>query len=160
MPSFDVKSELNSHEVMNGVDQANRVIENRFDFKGTGAKCSLLEGSIILSSKEEFQLHQMLPILKESLAKRRVDLKSLNPEHVEISTGSAKQKILLREGIDQDTAKKIIKIIKSFKSKVQVAIQVESIRVTGKKRDELQEIIKELSSENFNLPLQFENFTD
>tara|TARA_B100000749_G_C18168712_1_gene358975 strand:- start:66 stop:548 length:483 start_codon:yes stop_codon:yes gene_type:complete len=160
MPSFDVKSELNSHEVMNGVDQANRVIENRFDFKGTGAKFSLLEGSIILSSKEEFQLHQMLPILKESLAKRRVDLKSLNPEHVEISTGSAKQKILLREGIDQDTAKKIIKIIKSFKSKVQVAIQGESIRVTGKKRDELQEIIKELSSENFNLPLQFENFRD
>ena len=160
MPSFDVKSELNSHEVMNGVDQANRVIENRFDFKWTGAKFSLLEGSIILSSKEEFQLHQMLPILKESLAKRRVDLKSLNPEHVEISTGSAKQKILLREGIDQDTAKKIIKIIKSFKSKVQVAIQGESIRVTGKKRDELQEIIKELSSENFNLPLQFENFRD
>ena len=160
MPSFDIKSELNSHEVMNGVDQANRVIENRFDFKGTGAKFSLLEGSIILSSKEEFQLHQMLPILKESLAKRRVDLKSLNPEHVEISTGSAKQKILLREGIDQDTAKKIIKIIKSFKSKVQVAIQGESIRVTGKKRDELQEIIKELSSENFNLPLQFENFRD
>ena len=160
MPSFDVKSELNSHEVMNGVDQANRVIENRFDFKGTGAKFSLLEGSIILSSKEEFQLHQMLPILKESLAKRRVDLKSLNPEHVEISTGSAKQKILLREGIDQDTAKKIIKIIKSFKSKVQVAVQGESIRVTGKKRDELQEIIKELSSENFNLPLQFENFRD
>ena len=160
MPSFDVKSELNSHEVMNGVDQANRVIENRFDFKGTGAKFSLLEGSIILSSKEEFQLHQMLPILKESLAKRRVDLKSLNPEHVEISTGSAKQNILLREGIDQDTAKKIIKIIKSFKSKVQVAIQGESIRVTGKKRDELQEIIKELSSENFNLPLQFENFRD
>ena len=160
MPSFDVKSELDSHEVMNGVDQANRVIENRFDFKGTGAKFSLLEGSIVLSSKEEFQLHQMLPILKESLAKRRVDLKSLNPEHVEISTGSAKQKILLREGIDQDTAKKIIKIIKSFKSKVQVAIQGESIRVTGKKRDELQEIIKELSSENFNLPLQFENFRD
>lgn len=160
MPSFDVKSELDSHEVMNGVDQANRVIENRFDFKGTGAKFSLLEGSIILSSKEEFQLHQMLPILKESLAKRRVDLKSLNPEHVEISTGSAKQNILLREGIDQDTAKKIIKIIKSFKSKVQVAIQGESIRVTGKKRDELQEIIKELSSENFNLPLQFENFRD
>ena len=160
MPSFDVKSELNSHEVMNGVDQANRVIENRFDFKGTGAKFSLLEGSIILSSKEEFQLHQMLPILKESLAKRKVDLKSLNPEHIEISAGSAKQKILLREGIDQDTAKKIIKIIKSFKSKVQVAIQGESIRVTGKKRDELQEIIKELSSENFNLPLQFENFRD
>jgi len=160
MPSFDVKSELDSHEVMNGVDQANRVIENRFDFKGTGAKFSLLEGSIVLSSKEEFQLHQMLPILKESLAKRRVDLKSLNPEHVEISTGSAKQNILLREGIDQDTAKKIIKIIKSFKSKVQVAIQGESIRVTGKKRDELQEIIKELSSENFNLPLQFENFRD
>ena len=160
MPSFDVKSELDSHEVMNGVDQANRVIENRFDFKGTGAKFSLLEGSIILSSKEEFQLHQMLPILKESLAKRRVDLKSLNPEHVEISTGSAKQKILLREGIDQDTAKKIVQIIKSLKSKVQVAIQGESIRVSGKKRDDLQSLIQSLKETKFEIPLQFKNFRD
>ena len=77
MPSFDVKSELNAHEVTNGVDQANRVIENRFDFKGTGARFELTDGKITLSSQEEFQLHQMLPILKESLAKRGVDLKSL-----------------------------------------------------------------------------------
>ena len=101
MPSFDVKSELNAHEVTNGVDQANRVIENRFDFKGTGARFELTEGKITLSSQEEFQLHQMLPILKESLAKRGVDLKSLEPSSIEVTTGNAKQDVLLKEGIDQ-----------------------------------------------------------
>ena len=104
MPSFDIKSELNAHEVTNGVDQANRVIENRFDFKGTGARFDLSEGKVTLSSQEEFQLHQMLPILKESLAKRGIDLKSLKIESIEVSTGSAKQEILLKEGIDQEIA--------------------------------------------------------
>ena len=97
MPSFDIKSELNAHEVTNGVDQANRVIENRFDFKGTGARFELTEGKITLSSQEEFQLHQMLPILKESLAKRGVDLKSLEPDSIEVTTGNAKQDVLLKE---------------------------------------------------------------
>ena len=160
MPSFDIKSELNAHEVTNGVDQANRVIENRFDFKGTGAKFELTEGKIILSSQEEFQIHQMLPILKESLAKRGVDLKSLEPDSIEIRTGNAKQDLFLKEGIDQELSKKITQMIKSSKIKVQASVQGESIRVNGKKRDDLQQIIKILKEANFDLPLQFENFRD
>ena len=160
MPSFDIKSELNAHEVTNGVDQANRVIENRFDFKGTGAKFELTEGKIILSSQEEFQIHQMLPILKESLAKRGVDLKSLEPDSIEIRTGNAKQDLFLKEGIDQEISKKITQMIKSSKIKVQASVQGESIRVNGKKRDDLQQIIKILKEANFDLPLQFENFRD
>jgi len=160
MPSFDIKSELNAHEVTNGVDQANRVIENRFDFKGTGARFDLSEGKVTLSSQEEFQLHQMLPILKESLAKRGVDLKSLKIESIEVSTGSAKQEILLKEGIDQEIAKKIMLMIKSSKVKVQASVQGDSIRVNGKKRDDLQQVIEMLKEASFDLPLQFENFRD
>ena len=160
MPSFDVKSELNAHEVTNGVDQANRVIENRFDFKGTGARFELTEGMITLSSQEEFQLPHMLPILKESLAKRGVDLKSLEPDGIEVATGRAKLDVLLKEGIDQELSKKITQMIKSSKIKVQASVQGESIRVNGKKRDDLQQIIKMLKEANFNLPLQFENFRD
>jgi uncharacterized protein YajQ (UPF0234 family) len=160
MPSFDNKSELNAHEVTNGVDQANRVIENRFDFKGTGARFDLSEGKVTLSSQEEFQLHQMLPILKESLAKRGVDLKSLKIESIEVSTGSAKQEILLKEGIDQEIAKKITQMIKSSKVKVQASVQGDSIRVNGKKRDDLQQVIEMLKEASFDLPLQFENFRD
>ncbi|HIA43601.1 MAG TPA: YajQ family cyclic di-GMP-binding protein [Gammaproteobacteria bacterium] len=160
MPSFDIKSELNAHEVTNGVDQANRVIENRFDFKGTGARFDLSEGKVTLSSQEEFQLHQMLPILKESLAKRGVDLKSLKIESIEVSTGSAKQEILLKEGIDQEIAKKIMQMIKSSKVKVQASVQGDSIRVNGKKRDDLQQVIEMLKEASFDLPLQFENFRD
>ena len=160
MPSFDIKSELNAHEVTNGVDQANRVIENRFDFKGTGARFDLSESKVTLSSQEEFQLHQMLPILKESLAKRGVDLKSLKIESIEVSTGSAKQEILLKEGIDQEIAKKITQMIKSSKVKVQASVQGDSIRVNGKKRDDLQQVIEMLKEASFDLPLQFENFRD
>ena len=118
MPSFDIKSELNAHEVTNGIDQANRVIENRFDFKGTGAKFELTEGKVTLSSQEEFQIHQMLPILKESLAKRGVDLKSLKPDSIEITTGNAKQDVFLKVGIDQELSKKISQMIISSKIKV------------------------------------------
>ena len=160
MPSFDIKSELNAHEVTNGVDQANRVIENRFDFKGTGARFDLSEGKVTLSSQEEFQLHQMLPILKESLAKRGVDLKSLKIESIEVSTGSAKQEILLKEGIDQEIAKKITQKINSSKVTVQASVQGDSIRVNGKKRDDLQQVIEMLKEASFDLPLQFENFRD
>ena len=160
MPSFDIKSELNAHEVNNGIDQANRVIENRFDFKGTGAKFELTEGKVTLSSQEEFQIHQMLPILKESLAKRGVDLKSLKPDSIEITTGNAKQDVFLKEGIDQELSKKITQMIKSSKIKVQASVQGESIRVNGKKRVDLQQIMKMLKEANFNLPLQFDNFRD
>tara|TARA_B100001250_G_scaffold84946_1_gene70185 strand:- start:2819 stop:3301 length:483 start_codon:yes stop_codon:yes gene_type:complete len=160
MPSFEIKSELNTHEVANAVDQANRIIQNRFDFKGTGARFDLGEGSISLSSQEEFQLHQMLPILKESLTKRGVDLKCLHLGDVEVSTDNAKQLVTLKEGIDQEAGKKIIQLIKSNKLKVQVSMQGESLRVSGKKRDDLQEVIGIVKKEDFNLALQYENFRD
>ena len=160
MPSFDIKSEINSHELTNGVDQANRIIDNRFDFKGTGAKFTLGEKEIILSSQEEFQLQQMLPILKESLTKRGIDLKILKEEKVDISSGSARQHISLKEGIDKEMAKNIIQKIKSTKIKVQTAVQEESIRVTGKKRDDLQEVMKIIKGRNFDLPLHLSNFRD
>jgi len=160
MPSFDIKSELNTHEVTNGIDQANRVIENRFDFKGTEARFVLSDSKVTLSSREEFQLHQMLPILKESLAKRGVDLKSLKPDSIEIATGIARQDIFLKEGIDQELGKKIIQMIKSSKLKIQASIQGDNIRISGKKRDDLQQVVKMLREANFDLPLQFENFRD
>ena len=160
MPSFEIKSELNTHEVANAVDQANRVIQNRFDFKGTGARFNLGEGSISLSSQEEFQLHQMLPILKESLTKRGIDLKCLHLGDVEVSSGNAKQLVTLKEGIDQESGKRIIQLIKSNKLKVQVSMQGESLRVSGKKRDDLQEVIGIVKKEDFNLALQYENFRD
>ena len=160
MPSFDIKSELNIHEVTNGVDQANRVLDNRFDFKNSGARFNLTDGMITLTAPEEFQLNQMMSILQESLSKRGVDLKSLRPQQVELSIGNARQNILLIEGIDKEISKKIIQIVKALKNKVQVSIQGESLRVTGKKRDDLQKVIQTLKSENIDIPLYFHNLRD
>jgi len=160
MPSFDIKSELDHHEVTNAVDQANRVLQNRFDFKGTGAEFTISDKEINLSAKEEFQIHQMLPVLNESLAKRGVDLKSLKPGDVEVSGSSSQQVITLQEGIDKELAKKITTMIKQSKSKVQASIQGDSVRINGKKRDELQEIIQVIKDQNYDVPLQFVNFRD
>ena len=160
MPSFDIKSEINSHELQNGVDQANRIIDNRFDFKGSGAKFNLDVDCITLTTQEEYQIHQMLPILKESLSKRGVDLKSLDPKEIEVSTGSASQKIDLKQGIDKEIGKKITQLVKLSKMKVQAAIQGEAVRITGKKRDDLQEIMGKIKEENLGSPIQFENFRD
>jgi uncharacterized protein YajQ (UPF0234 family) len=160
MPSFDIKSELDHHEVTNAVDQANRVLQNRFDFKGTGAEFTISDKEINLSAKEEFQIHQMLPVLNESLAKRGVDLKSLKPGEVEVSGSSSQQVITLQEGIDKELAKKITTMIKQSKSKVQASIQGDSVRINGKKRDELQEIIQVIKDQNYDIPLQFVNFRD
>ena len=160
MPSFDIKSELDHHEVTNAVDQANRVLQNRFDFKGTGAEFTISDKEINLSAKEEFQIHQMLPVLNESLAKRGVDLKSLKPGDVEVSGSSSQQVITLQEGIDKELAKKITNMIKQSKSKVQASIQGDSVRINGKKRDELQEIIQVIKDQNYDIPLQFVNFRD
>ncbi len=160
MASFDIKSELDHHEVTNAVDQANRVLQNRFDFKGTGAEFLLIDQTINLSANEEFQIHQMLPILNESLAKRGIDLKSLKPNNIDLSGGSAKQIINLQEGIDKELAKKITTIVKQSKSKVQASIQGDSVRITGKKRDDLQTIIQLIKDQNYDIPLQFVNFRD
>ncbi|MDB3976302.1 YajQ family cyclic di-GMP-binding protein [Gammaproteobacteria bacterium] len=160
MASFDIKSELDHHEVTNAVDQANRVLQNRFDFKGTGAEFTMSDKEINLSAKEEFQIHQMAPILNESLAKRGIDLKSLKPGDVEVSGSSSQQVITLQEGIDKELAKKITTMIKQSKSKVQASIQGDSVRITGKKRDELQDIIQVIKDQNYDIPLQFVNFRD
>jgi len=160
MASFDIKSELDHHEVTNAIDQANRVLQNRFDFKGAGAEFLLIDQTINLSANEEFQIHQMLPILNESLAKRGIDLKSLKPNNIDLSGGSAKQTINLQEGIDKELAKKITTIVKQSKSKVQASIQGDSVRITGKKRDDLQAIIQLIKDQNYDIPLQFVNFRD
>ena len=160
MASFDIKSEIDHHEIMNAVDQANRILQNRFDFKGTGAEFSLADNQITLSAVEEFQIHQMLPILNESLAKRSVDLKSLKPGEVEVATGSANQIMNLQEGIDKELAKKITTLVKQSKSKVQASIQGDSVRITGKKRDDLQQVIQLVKDQNFPVPLQYVNFRD
>jgi len=160
MASFDIKSEIDHHEITNAVDQANRILQNRFDFKGTGAEFSLADNQITLSAVEEFQIHQMLPILHESLAKRSVDLKSLKPGEVEVAAGSASQIMNLQEGIDKELAKKITGLVKQSKSKVQASIQGDSVRITGKKRDDLQQIIQLVKDQNFPVPLQYVNFRD
>ena len=160
MASFDIKSEIDHHEITNAVDQANRILQNRFDFKGTGAEFSLADNQITLSAVEEFQIHQMLPILNESLAKRSVDLKSLKPSEVEVATGTASQIMNLQEGIDKELAKKITALVKQSKSKVQASIQGDSVRITGKKRDDLQQIIQLVKDQNFPVPLQYVNFRE
>jgi|TARA_B110000914_G_scaffold1243_1_gene1099 uncharacterized protein YajQ (UPF0234 family) len=160
MASFDIKSELDSHEVTNAVDQANRVLQNRFDFKGTGAEFKMEDKNILLSAKEEFQIHQMLPILNESITKRGIDIKTLKAGEIEQATGVARQPITLRQGIDKELAKKITSLVKQSKIKVQAAIQGDSVRITGKKRDELQQVIQIVKDQNYDMPLQFINFRD
>ena len=160
MASFDIKSEIDHHEITNAVEQANRILQNRFDFKGTGAEFSINDNQITLSAVEEFQIHQMLPILHESLAKRGVDLKSLKPDEIEVAAGSATQKMNLQEGIDKELAKKITTLVKQSKSKVQASVQGDSVRITGKKRDDLQQIIQMVKDQNYPVPLQYVNFRD
>jgi uncharacterized protein YajQ (UPF0234 family) len=160
MPSFDVVSELDRHELVNAVDQANREIGNRFDFRGTGAKFELAEYAVTLEAPSDFQLKQMLEILTQKLAARRIDLAAMDTQQPEITVSKAKQTVLMRHGIDAEHARKIVKLVKDSKSKVQAAIQGEQVRVTGKKRDDLQEVMRMLKAANVALPLQFTNFRD
>ena len=160
MPSLDIKSEIDSHELLNGIGQANRIVNNRFDFKGKEAKFTLENEVITLYSQEEFQIQQMMPILRESLVKRNIDLKSLKPQKIEVSNASASQKILLIQGIDRDIAKKITQLVKGSKLKIQAQVQGDIVRVSGKKRDHLQTIIAKIKAEKIEIPLQFVNFRD
>lgn len=160
MPSFDVVSEVDLHEIANAVDQANREVETRFDFKGTGAKFELQKDKIQLHAEQDFQLKQMIDVLKTKMAKRKVDLGYLEFGEPVLQLKSAKQTITIRQGIAQDTAKEIVKQIKSSKLKVQTSIQGEQIRVTGKSRDDLQDAIAMLRQTDVKVPLQFINFRD
>lgn len=160
MPSFDVVSEVNMHEVHNAVDQANREVNTRFDFKGSGANFSLNEDIITMYGESDFHLKQMLDILFAKLSKRGVDLACMEINVPEISGKGARQEVKIRQGIDAPLAKKIVKIIKDTKQKVQASIQGDKVRVTGKKRDDLQNIIALLKDTELEMPLQYENFRD
>ncbi len=160
MPSFDIVSELDGHEVTNAVDQANREVGTRFDFKGTGAQFELKESVVTLRAQVEFQLKQMLEILKLKLAKRGVDLSCLAVADPVIAGQTATQLVTLKQGIDTETAKKIQRLIKDSGLKLQAAIQGEQVRVSGKKRDDLQAAIARVRAAKLDLPLQFSNFRD
>jgi uncharacterized protein YajQ (UPF0234 family) len=160
MPSFDIVSNIDQHEVTNAVDQANREINTRFDFKDTNARLELGKEGITLIAPTDFQLKQVDEILRNKLTKRQIDIRSLKYKEVNTNLSEAKQLVEVKQGIEQDNAKKIIKLIKDAGLKVQAAIQGEQIRVTGKKRDDLQDVIALLRGSKVELPLQFVNFRD
>ena len=160
MPSFDIKSEIDKHELTNAVDQANRVLKNRFDFKDANAEFKLNDNSIILTANEDFHIKQMSNVLKEAITKRNLDVRVLKPENIEVANNTARQTVTLQEGIDRELAKNITTLIKKSKLRVQSAIQGETIRITGKKRDDLQNAIQHIKDQKYTTPLQFDNFRD
>lgn len=160
MPSFDVVSEVNHHELSNAVDQANREVTTRFDFKGTGSKFELNDLVISMDTESDFQLQQMYDMLCNKLVKRGIDIACLEKGEPVIQARTATQAIKVIEGIDTPVAKDMVKLIKQNKIKVQAAIQGDQLRVTGKKRDDLQQVIALLKDANISTPLQFKNFRD
>ena len=160
MPSFDVVSEINHHELDNAIDQANREVSTRFDFKGTGARFERSENAITLQAQADFQLHQMLDVLRTKMAKRSIDLQCLDEQEPDVQARTATQVVNIREGLETEDAKKMVKLIKAAKLKVQTAIQGPQLRVTGKKRDDLQAVIALLKDGGFNIPLQYKNYRD
>ena len=160
MPSFDVVSEVDMQEVTNAVDQANREVRTRFDFKGTDSSFSREGVAITLKSESEFQLKQMLDILQGKLTRRGVDIACLAFAAPELVGKEARQVVTVRQGLETDLSRRIVKMIKESKLKVQGAIQGDKVRVTGKKRDDLQKIIASLRDTKFDMPLQYVNFRD
>ncbi len=160
MPSFDIVSETDLQEVRNAVDQANREIATRFDFKGVKASFELADDKILMVGEQEFHLQQMMDILRQKLTKRSVDLSALDAKDPIVALSSARQEVALKQGVDADTARRMVKLIKSGKVKVQAQIQGDQVRVTGKKRDDLQETIALLRAEDWGLPLKYTNFRD
>jgi uncharacterized protein YajQ (UPF0234 family) len=160
MPSFDVVSEIDKHELTNAVDQANRELGSRFDFKGSNARFELDDGTVTQFAPSDFQLKQMLGILRGRLAARGIDLRCLDAAEPEVNLAEARQKIAVKQGIEQPVAKKIVAAIKAAKLKVEAQINGDKLRVSGKKRDDLQAAMALLRAGNFELPLQFDNFRD
>jgi uncharacterized protein YajQ (UPF0234 family) len=144
----------------NAVDQANREISQRFDFKGTDSRFELLDFTVTLHAEVDFQLKQMFEILKLRISKRGIDVACMQPGEPQIALNAARQDVVLRHGIDADTARQLVKLVKDSKLKVQAAIQGDKVRVTGKKRDDLQDAIAMLRKAQLGLPLQFVNFRD
>jgi len=160
MPSFDVVSEVDQHELANAIDQASREITNRFDFKGTSADAKISDGAVVLTADSDFQIQQMHPILYNKLTARSIDIACLDAGKVETSGKGVKQTIKVRVGIDKDIAKKAVGKIKESKIKVQAQVQGEQLRINGKKRDDLQATMKLLEDADLGLPMQFQNFRD
>jgi uncharacterized protein YajQ (UPF0234 family) len=161
MPSFDITSEVNQMELKNAIDQANKEITNRFDFKGSDARVELSELTLTLHADDEFKLKQVMDLLVARCAKRNVDVRAFDPKAIEKASGNkVRQAINVRNGIEQDTSKRIVKLVKESKLKVQASIQGDKLRVTGKSRDDLQAAMALLRQADVDRPLQFNNFRD
>ena len=160
MPSFDTVSEIDHHELTNALDQANKEIGSRYDFKGSNARIEQSDNGLMFHAETKFQLQQMLPVLLQKMSRRGLDVNCLKTGDVIEAAKSAKQPVSLQEGIDKEMAKKIVKMIKDSKLKVQASIQGEQVRVSGKKRDDLQQVMQLLKNAELGIPLQFNNFRD
>lgn len=161
MPAFDIVSEVDQHELTNAVDQANRELANRYDFRGSDAKVGQAAKVLTLFADSDFQLEQLLDILRLKLVKRKIEVSCLEIKEPMGQGKMRKQDVIVREGIEKDLSRKIVKLVKESKLKVQVAVQGESVRVTGKKRDDLQQVMALLKgNDSLDMPLQFNNFRD
>ena len=160
MPSFDVVSEIDHHELKNALDQANREIGTRYDFKGSNSRIEQTGNDLSLEAESEFQIKQMVPILKEKMAKREIDVDCLEFADIVEMNKRARQQVSIQEGLDKDLARKMVKLIKDSKIKVQAAIQGDQLRINGKKRDDLQQVMQLLRDAKLDIPLQFNNFRD
>ena len=161
MPSFDIVSEVDLHELTNAVDQANRELTTRYDFRGVDASFDKSgDTQVVMAADADFQLTQMIEMLKIKMIKRGIDARCLEVKDHYGSGKQVKQEVTVRQGLEKDLAKKIVKMIKDAKLKVQPAIQGEQVRVTGKKRDDLQTVISFLKDAELDMPLQFNNFRD
>ena len=163
MPSFDIVSEVNHVEIRNAVEQCNKEITNRFDFKGSDARVEIndKESSLTVFADDEFKIRQVRDVLTGKLAKRGVDIRALEPGRIETVSGNkVKEEIKVREGVEQERAKTIVKLIKDSKLKVQASIQGDALRITGPKKDSLQEVITLVRKSVTDVPLQFKNFRD
>ena len=161
MPTFDIVSKLDLAEVENALAGMTREISTRFDFKGSKCTIERLEETLTLNADDDLKLKQMHELLKTHLTRRKVDAAALDFKPVEKASGNAvRQTVVLKQGVDKDLAKQIVREIKDSKLKVQVSIQGDELRVTGKKRDDLQEVIAKAKAEDFGIPLQFNNFRD
>ena len=160
MPTFDIVSEVDRQEVRNAVDQANRELGTRFDFRGIGASFELEEAAVLVRAEEEFQIEQMEDILRDKLIRRKVETGCLEGGTIEASGREKRRRYRIVQGIDRDQGRAIAKCVKDSKLKVQASIQGEKIRITGKKRDDLQQVMTMLRDAELEIPLQFENFRD
>jgi len=160
MPSFDIVSEINMHELTNAVDQANKEVTTRYDFKGTDSRFEFANDIITMHSQSDFQLKQMYDVLQSKLVKRGIDLKFLEAGKIMESGKGARQDITVKQGIESDIAKKMVKMVKDKKMKVQAAIQGEKLRISGKKRDDLQQVIAMFKQADLSIPLQYVNMRD